>query len=64
MEEGSNVLIALLVVFASGKLLGEVFERLQQPAVIGELIAGILIGPGMLAWVSPQRPFRLSRRWA
>ena len=53
MEEGSNVLIALLVVFASGKLLGEVFERLRQPAVIGELIAGILIGPGMLAWVQP-----------
>jgi Kef-type K+ transport system membrane component KefB len=53
MAEGSHVLIALLVVFASGKLLGEVFERLHQPAVIGELIAGILIGPGMLAWVQP-----------
>jgi len=53
MEEGSNVLIALLVVFAAGKLMGEVFERLRQPAVIGELIAGILIGPGMLAWVHP-----------
>lgn len=53
MEEGSNVLIALLVVFAAGKLMGELFERLRQPAVIGELIAGILIGPGMLAWVHP-----------
>ncbi len=53
MEEGSNVLIALLVVFAAGKLMGEVFERLRQPAVIGELLAGILIGPGMLAWAHP-----------
>jgi len=53
MEEGSNVLIALLVVFAAGKLMGELFERLKQPAVIGELIAGILIGPGLLGWVAP-----------
>jgi Kef-type K+ transport system membrane component KefB len=53
MEEGSNVLIALLLVFASGKVMGEIFERLKQPAVIGELIAGILIGPGLLGWVHP-----------
>lgn len=53
MEEGANVLVALLVVFASGKLMGEIFERLKQPAVIGELIAGILIGPGLLSWVQP-----------
>jgi Kef-type K+ transport system membrane component KefB len=33
--------------------MGELFERLKQPAVIGELIAGILIGPGLLGWVHP-----------
>ena len=53
MEEGSRVLIALLVVFASGKLAGELFERLGQPGVIGELLAGIAIGPGLLGWVHP-----------
>ena len=51
--ETSRVLLSLLVVFAAGKFMGEVFERLKQPAVIGELMAGILIGPGLLHWVAP-----------
>jgi Kef-type K+ transport system membrane component KefB len=45
--------MSLLVVFAAGKLMGEVFEWLKQPAVIGELIAGVLIGPGLLNWAAP-----------
>jgi len=51
--ETSSVLIDLLIVFAAGKIAGEIFEWLHQPAVIGELIAGIIIGPGLLGWVSP-----------
>ncbi len=51
--ETSRVLIDLLIVFAVGKLMGELFERMRQPAVIGELLAGILIGPGLLGWVRP-----------
>lgn len=51
--ETSRVLMSLLVVFAAGKLMGEVFEWLKQPAVIGELIAGVLIGPGLLNWAAP-----------
>ncbi|NTU70472.1 MAG: cation:proton antiporter [Coriobacteriia bacterium] len=51
--ETSRVLISLLIVFGAGKLMGEVFERLRQPAVIGELLAGIIIGPGLLGWVEP-----------
>ena len=51
--EASRVLVSLLVVFAAGKLMGELFEWLKQPAVIGELVAGIIIGPGMLGWATP-----------
>jgi len=51
--ETSSVLIDLLIVFAAGKIAGEIFEWLHQPAVIGELLAGIIIGPGLLGWVSP-----------
>jgi Kef-type K+ transport system membrane component KefB len=51
--ETSRVLLSLLLVFAAGKIMGEVFERLKQPAVIGELMAGIIIGPGLLGWVAP-----------
>lgn len=39
--------------FAGGKALAEVFERLHQPAVVGELLAGVLLGPSLLAVIHP-----------
>jgi len=44
---------SMLVVFASAKLMAELFERLGQPGIVGEILAGILIGPGVLAWMAP-----------
>ena len=38
------VLIGVAVMLVVAKLMGELFERLRQPAVLGELIAGILLG--------------------
>jgi Kef-type K+ transport system membrane component KefB len=43
----------MLIVFGSAKLMAELFERIKQPGIVGEIIAGILIGPGVLAWISP-----------
>lgn len=43
----------MLVVFASAKLLSEIFERLGQPGIIGEILAGVLIGPHVLGWMAP-----------
>ena len=45
--------LAIFVVFGSAKLLAELFERLGQPGIVGEIIAGILIGPGVLGWIEP-----------
>jgi len=48
-------LASFLLAFASAllgaKLLGEICERLGQPAVLGELLAGVLLGPSMLGLV-------------
>src|SRR3546814_11208460 len=49
----NDILIALLLMFAAAKLFAEIFERLKQPAVVGEILAGVLIGPSVLGWVSP-----------
>ncbi|MCS6980956.1 MAG: cation:proton antiporter [Flavobacteriales bacterium] len=38
----------LLILLVAARLLGEVFERLRQPAMIGEIIAGIVLGPAVL----------------
>lgn len=38
----------LLILLVAAKIFGEVFERFRQPAMIGEIIAGILLGPSLL----------------
>lgn len=38
----------LLILLVSARILGEVFERFKQPAMIGEIIAGIILGPSVL----------------
>ena len=47
--------LALLLVFGTAKLLAEVFERIGQPGMIGEIIAGVLLGPSVLNWVQPDQ---------
>ncbi len=46
------VQIALLI--AVGRGLGELMQRIGQPSVIGELLAGLLLGPSLFGWVWPQ----------
>jgi Kef-type K+ transport system membrane component KefB len=45
--------MAMLCVFASAKLVRELFERMRQPGIIGEIVAGVLIGPHVLGWIQP-----------
>jgi Kef-type K+ transport system membrane component KefB len=43
-DEISHLLLALVIVLPAAKLAGEVAERWGQPAVMGELMAGLLLG--------------------
>jgi Kef-type K+ transport system membrane component KefB len=49
-----HVLLALAVVIVAARGLGALCKRIQQPPVIGEVIAGILLGPSLLGHVSPE----------
>jgi Kef-type K+ transport system membrane component KefB len=49
----AEVTVSMLVVFAAAKLMAEVFERLGQPGIVGEILAGVLIGPHVLGWMAP-----------
>jgi len=49
-----HVLLALAAVVAAGQLLGRLFRLLGQPPVIGEVFAGILLGPSLLGHVWPE----------
>lgn len=44
-------LLAFAAALLGAKLFGELVERLGQPAVLGELLAGVLLGPSVLGWV-------------
>ena len=48
-----DILLTLFVMMAAAKVLAETFERLRQPAIVGEILAGVLIGPSVLNWVAP-----------
>jgi Kef-type K+ transport system membrane component KefB len=50
-EEIPHTFIVLALMFTLGKLLGEGAERIGQPAVLGELVAGVLLGQTLLGIV-------------
>jgi Kef-type K+ transport system membrane component KefB len=53
--EGSmerSVLVDLFVLFAAAKVLGELFDYLGLPEVVGELLGGVLVGPNVLGWAA------------
>ncbi len=63
------ILLALIAVLAAAKLGGELFERLSLPAVLGELVAGIVLGniillnPGW-SFFEPLRVMPIQEDWA
>jgi Kef-type K+ transport system membrane component KefB/nucleotide-binding universal stress UspA family protein len=50
----SRILLAVAVVIIAARLLGSVFQRIGQPRVIGEITAGILLGPSLLGLLFPE----------
>ncbi|SDQ22266.1 cation:proton antiporter [Quadrisphaera sp. DSM 44207] len=48
-----QVLLALAVVVAAAQLGGALFRALRQPAVVGEIVAGIALGPSLLGALAP-----------
>jgi Kef-type K+ transport system membrane component KefB len=51
-----GLFLSLAAVLVAAKLLGELAERVGQPAVLGELIAGVLLGGSLLGVVPNQGP--------
>jgi K+:H+ antiporter len=48
-----HLLLALAAVVLTGRVLGSLFRFIGQPPVIGEVVAGILLGPSLLGSISP-----------
>ena len=48
-----HLLVQLSIMLVMARLFAEVFRKLNQPAVIGEILAGILLGPTVLGMLKP-----------
>ncbi|HXB58609.1 MAG TPA: cation:proton antiporter, partial [Candidatus Acidoferrales bacterium] len=48
-----RLFLQLIVVLMAARLAGVLAAKFRQPAVIGEMIAGLLLGPSLLGWLSP-----------
>ena len=53
-EPLATLLLQLIVIIFATRTVGRLFSRFGQPAVIGEIAAGILLGPSLFGWLWPQ----------
>ena len=49
----------LLIILLTARIFAELATRLQAPSVIGELFAGVVLGPSLLGWIEPTEAIRL-----
>ena len=47
------LLLQILIILATARVVGWLFRRIGQPAVVGEMVAGILLGPSAFGWIAP-----------
>jgi Kef-type K+ transport system membrane component KefB len=53
MPHGNTFLLELFAIFVWAKVFGEIFEQLRLPAVLGEILAGVILGPYATQLVVP-----------
>jgi len=51
--EVADVVTALFVLLLAAKVGDEIFRRLGQPTLVGEILAGVVVGPSLLGFVEP-----------
>jgi Kef-type K+ transport system membrane component KefB len=54
-SESARLAFNMLVIFGSAKLMAELLERMRLPGIVGEILAGVLIGPSVFGLVTPDR---------
>ena len=49
----------LLIILLTARVFAELATRLKSPSVIGELVAGVVLGPSLLGWIEPFEAIKL-----
>lgn len=53
MNHATDILLSLFLVFIAAQVTSELAQRMKMPGVVGEIIAGVIIGPSVLGWIAP-----------
>jgi len=48
-----------MVILLTARLFAELFARLKSPSVVGELLAGVVLGPSVLGWLEASQVIKL-----
>jgi len=48
-----TLILQISVVLAVSRVVGGIFLKMRQPRVVGEMFAGIMLGPSLLGWIAP-----------
>lgn len=54
-----NVLLQIAAILIASRLFAELARRMNAPTIIGELVAGIVLGPSILGWITPNQILEL-----
>src|SRR5215471_19512766 len=54
MPDLTKLVIQIAVILAVCRIVGAIFQKIHQPRVVGEMFAGILLGPSLLGWIAPR----------
>jgi Kef-type K+ transport system membrane component KefB len=57
--ETHTFLLFLLIILMAARVFAELAIRLRSPSVIGELVAGVVLGPSLLGWIEPFEAIKL-----
>jgi Kef-type K+ transport system membrane component KefB len=49
-----TLVLQIAVILAVCRVVGTLFRKIHQPRVVGEMFAGIMLGPSFLGWIAPQ----------
>jgi len=59
VDHTTAILLEIFIIFVAAQAGGEAARLIRLPNVVGEIVAGCLIGPSVLGWITPSEPLEV-----